>query len=115
VEGLSLSVNSKAGELPIMVMSNKCCLRSLSPKKLVAYREEATECGGYFIMNGIERVIRLLQIPRRNYAMAIERSRYGKNIPPTPTHPIILINHLFTPAHTSITTIIQFLYYHTFI
>lgn len=29
---------------------------------MVALREEATECGGYFIVNGIERIIRLLQV-----------------------------------------------------
>ena len=75
MDGLSLSVSSKAGDLPVMVMSDKCHLRYLSPEQLTQVREEANECGGYFIMNGIERVIRLLQVPRRNYAMAIERSR----------------------------------------
>ena len=66
------------GGMPIMVMSNKCNLRGSSPQKLVALHEEGTEVGGYFIMNGIERVIRLLQLPRRNHAMAIERSSYKK-------------------------------------
>lgn len=39
-------------------------------------KEESTEVGGYFIVNGLERVVRLLQVPRRNYASAIERSSY---------------------------------------
>lgn len=34
--------------------------------------------GGYFIVNGIERCVRLLQIPRRNHATAIQRSSYKK-------------------------------------
>ena len=74
-------LNVKLGEMPIMVMSGKCHLRNLSPKQLVAYREEANEMGGYFITNGIERVIRLLQVPRRNHAMAIERSSYKNRGP----------------------------------
>ena len=96
-----------------MVQSSRCHLKDLSPSKLVDLKEEANEMGGYFIMNGIERVIRyitntntititiiitititititttvtitititiiirLLQVQRRNYAMAIERSSY---------------------------------------
>merc|ERR1712226_392196 len=32
--------------------------------------------GGYFIVNGIERCVRMLQVPRRNFATAIQRSNY---------------------------------------
>jgi DNA-directed RNA polymerase I subunit RPA2 len=42
------------------------------------------EFGGYFIMNGIERCVRMLQIPRRNHPTAIQRSNY-KNRGPTYT------------------------------
>lgn len=72
----TLTLTVRCGELPIMVMSNRCHLKGLSSSELVALQEEAGEVGGYFIMNGIERVIRLLQLPRRNYALAIERSSY---------------------------------------
>jgi len=34
------------------------------------------EAGGYFIVSGIERCVRLLQIPRRNHPTAIQRSNY---------------------------------------
>jgi DNA-directed RNA polymerase I subunit RPA2 len=64
------------GDLPIMVLSDKCSLAGLSPEQLVSRREEALEMGGYFIVNGIERIVRLLQVPRRNHATAIERSSY---------------------------------------
>ena len=37
--------------------------------------------GGTFICNGIERVIRMLQIPKRNQIMAIERSSFRKRGP----------------------------------
>lgn len=66
----------KMGNLPIMVKSNRCHLYDLPPQKLVNLREEANEMGGYFILNGIERVIRLLQVQRRNFPLAIERSSY---------------------------------------
>ena len=65
------------GSLPIMVLSSKCRLRNKTPKELMTkHREEASEFGGYFIINGIERVVRLLQVPRRNYPMAIERTAF---------------------------------------
>jgi DNA-directed RNA polymerase I subunit RPA2 len=70
------SITFAMGDLPIMVMSKRCHLQSLSATKLVALKEEANEMGGYFVLNGIERVIRMLQVQRRNYAMAIERSSY---------------------------------------
>jgi DNA-directed RNA polymerase I subunit RPA2 len=57
-------------------MSERCHLRGCKPSKLVELKEEANEVGGYFVMNGIERCVRLLQVPRRNYATAIQRSSY---------------------------------------
>jgi DNA-directed RNA polymerase I subunit RPA2 len=73
----SFSLSMKLGDLPIMVMSNKCHLKAVNPKRLaIDFKEESNEVGGYFIVNGIERVIRLLQIQRRNYAVAIERSTF---------------------------------------
>jgi DNA-directed RNA polymerase I subunit RPA2 len=71
-----ITFTSRLGELPIMVMSEKCNLKSCSPQALLTYGEEENEVGGYFIVNGIERVIRLLQIPHRNHALAIQRSSY---------------------------------------
>lgn len=57
-----LNQHSSLGDLPIMVCSARCRLRGKGPEEMVALREEATECGGYFIVNGIERIIRLLQV-----------------------------------------------------
>lgn len=66
------------GNMPIMVQSSRCHLAGLNPRELAKLKEEETEFGGYFIVNGIERVMRMLQIPRRNYATAISRSSYKK-------------------------------------
>ena len=46
------------GYMPIMVRSQRCWLHGLSRQELVAAREEANEMGGYFVCNGIERIIR---------------------------------------------------------
>jgi len=48
---------SSLGVLPIMVLSNRCRLRGKSANELQACKEEVNEFGGYFIVNGIERVI----------------------------------------------------------
>ncbi|GKZ01462.1 hypothetical protein MPSEU_001096800 [Mayamaea pseudoterrestris] len=64
------------GMMPIMVMSSGCHLQGMSPKSLVKNKEEANEFGGYFLVSGIERCVRLLQVPRRNHPTAIQRSNY---------------------------------------
>lgn len=45
---------------------------------MVNHREESEELGGYFIVNGIEKLIRMLIVNRRNYPMAIIRTSYQK-------------------------------------
>ena len=71
----------KLGDIPVMVKSSRCHLQGLSPKELVKKHEEAQEMGGYFICNGIERLVRMLQIPRRNYVQALERPSFEKRGP----------------------------------
>ncbi|KAA0064805.1 DNA-directed RNA polymerase I subunit 2 [Cucumis melo var. makuwa] len=65
------------GQFPIMLKSKLCHLRGLDPKKLVSYNEEASEMGGYFVMNGLERVVRLLIAPKRNYPMSMVRNSFS--------------------------------------
>uniref|UniRef100_A0A915C6V3 DNA-directed RNA polymerase subunit beta n=3 Tax=Parascaris TaxID=6254 RepID=A0A915C6V3_PARUN len=64
------------GEVPVMLMSNRCHLRGLSRSQLVAKGEEATEKGGYFIVKGSEKVIRLLVANRRNFPIALVRRSF---------------------------------------
>ena len=64
------------GGLPIMLQSNRCHLNKLSPYELVQHKEESDEMGGYFIINGIEKLIRLLIVQRRNHVMAIIRPSF---------------------------------------
>ncbi|KRZ16703.1 DNA-directed RNA polymerase I subunit RPA2, partial [Trichinella zimbabwensis] len=61
------SARRNLGDIPIMVMSNRCHLTKLSPNQLVKEKEEMNEMGGYFIVNGQEKVVRMLIAQRRNY------------------------------------------------
>ncbi|XVF00183.1 hypothetical protein REPUB_Repub03eG0263200 [Reevesia pubescens] len=64
------------GEFPLMLRSKRCYLRDADPQKLVACKEESPEMGGYFILNGLERVVRLLILPKRNYPMSLVRNSF---------------------------------------
>lgn len=66
------------GFVPVMLRSNRCWLDGMSPAELVQNHEESEEMGGYFIVNGIEKLIRMLIVQRRNHPLAIERSSYAK-------------------------------------
>lgn len=57
--------------------SNRCHLENLSPHDLIERKEESEELGGYFIVNGIEKLIRMLIVQRRNHPMAIIRSSFA--------------------------------------
>lgn len=46
----------------------------MSPEQLIAHGEHEQEWGGYFIIKGLERLIRMLLMTRRNYPVAIKRS-----------------------------------------
>ena len=68
-----VETDRELGQLPIMLKSNRCHLENLSPAQMIIQKEESEELGGYFIVNGIEKLIRMLVVARRNYPMAIRR------------------------------------------
>ncbi|CDK25868.1 unnamed protein product [Kuraishia capsulata CBS 1993] len=76
-DGEVVSEVRDAGMLPVMVKSNRCHLQTMSPHELVAHREESDELGGYFIVNGIEKLIRMLIVQRRSHPMAIIRPSFA--------------------------------------
>jgi len=45
------------GDIPVMVKSDACILRNFSEQKLIDHAEDPYDPGGYFIINGSERVI----------------------------------------------------------
>ncbi|KAK9386223.1 hypothetical protein V1515DRAFT_645659 [Lipomyces mesembrius] len=68
--------NKDVGLIPIMLKSNRCHLEKMSPAELIRQKEESEELGGYFIVNGIEKLIRMLIVQRRNHPMAIIRPSF---------------------------------------
>ncbi|MFH0961463.1 MAG: DNA-directed RNA polymerase subunit B'' [archaeon] len=50
-------VLTEIGSLPIMLKSSPCYLSKLSPRDLVENGEDPSDPGGYFVINGTERVL----------------------------------------------------------
>ncbi|XP_074659731.1 DNA-directed RNA polymerase I subunit RPA2-like [Tubulanus polymorphus] len=69
-------IETHVGEVPIMVKSDVCNLNGLNPTQLIRHGEEAEEMGGYFIVNGLEKIIRMLVMPRSNYPAAVCRNSW---------------------------------------
>jgi DNA-directed RNA polymerase I subunit RPA2 len=64
------------GEIPVMVRSKFCNLHELSEEELIRRREDCFEFGGYFIINGNERLIRMLVQTKRNFPIAFQRPTF---------------------------------------
>lgn len=56
-----------ADNIPTMILSNACNLSTIQRSEFVHHSEEERELGGYFVVNGKERLLRLLIMARRNY------------------------------------------------
>ena len=95
------------GSLPLMVRGNRCHLQHKKPKELVQHKEESEELGGYFICNGIEKLIRLLIVARRNYPMAIERGSFVNRGASYTKYGISI--RCVRPDQTSLTNVLHYL------
>ncbi len=49
------------GDLPVMVKSKICNIANMTPEELVKHGEDPDDPGGYFIINGTERVLVLIE------------------------------------------------------
>ncbi|KAH8647566.1 hypothetical protein BGZ60DRAFT_464286 [Tricladium varicosporioides] len=105
--GDAVEVVRDLGSIPLMLMSNRCHLENNPPAQLVQRKEESEELGGYFVVNGIEKIIRLLIVNRRNFPMAIERPSF-ENRGPTFTKWGIIIRSV-RPDQTSQTNVLHYL------
>ena len=97
VNGVTSEHIKECGLLPIMVrvrvdysdamtllinpQSVRCNIRGMSSAQLVQKHEEPEEFGGYFIINGNERLIRYLIIPRRHHVISLVRPSFSKRGP----------------------------------
>lgn len=95
------------GQLPLMLMSNRCHLENNPPAQLVERKEEAEELGGYFVVNGIEKLIRLLVVNRRNFPMAIERPSFEGRGPAYSKYGMLMRS--VRPDQTSQTNVLHYL------
>lgn len=78
VEEEPIEVN--IGQMPIMIGCNKCNLAKLGPEEWVKHGEDPVDPGGYFIINGTERVIMTLEDLAPNKIMVEYDDRYGDQI-----------------------------------
>ncbi|MBI4439358.1 DNA-directed RNA polymerase subunit B'' [Candidatus Woesearchaeota archaeon] len=51
------SFTTQIGNLPIMLKSNSCHLHKMSREELIVHNEDPDDPGGYFIINGTEKVL----------------------------------------------------------
>jgi DNA-directed RNA polymerase subunit B" len=73
-------VEAEIGTLPIMLMSKTCNLCGMSPDEMISYGEDPMDPGGYFIINGSERVIMTLEDLAPNKILVEYNQRYDEFI-----------------------------------
>eukprot|EP00667_Euglena_gracilis_P001236 EG_transcript_1236 len=66
------------GELPVMVGSSQCLLNGMTAQQRVALGEDEQEIGGFFVVNGNERIVRLMVHSRSNYPLAMQRATFAR-------------------------------------
>ena len=77
VDGKDLhSQTVSLGDIPLMLKSQNCLLTETT-EPLENLHEDEKEPGGYFIINGLEKILRNIIIPRKNYAIAEERGSFS--------------------------------------
>ncbi|XP_049533651.1 DNA-directed RNA polymerase I subunit RPA2 [Anopheles darlingi] len=70
------AITRDMGRVPIMLRSKACNLEGMSPAELVERGEHEDEWGGYFMVRGNEKLIRLLIMTRRNFPILVNRNRW---------------------------------------
>lgn len=71
---------AKIGQLPVMIKSDICNLTELTDEEMVKYGEDPLDPGGYFIVNGTERVVMTLEDLAPNKILTEYGERYGDMI-----------------------------------
>lgn len=67
---------AEIGKMPIMLKSKYCHLHNLSAEELIKRGEDATDPGGYFIINGTEKIIVIVEDLAGNNFM-VEKNKTG--------------------------------------
>ena len=79
----------------------------MSSSDLVRHHEEPEEFGGYFIINGNERLIRYLILPRRNHVISLLRPTFSNRGPSYTQHAVQI--RCVRPDQTSVTNTLHYL------
>ena len=74
------SSETKVGRMPIMVGSTKCNIAGFSREELIEIGEDPADPGGYFIVNGSERVLMTSEDLAPNKILAEYDTKYGDEI-----------------------------------
>ncbi|XP_071438039.1 DNA-directed RNA polymerase I subunit RPA2 [Pithys albifrons albifrons] len=101
------TIKQPLGYVPIMVKSKLCNLHSLSSQELMQHHEEEEEMGGYFIINGLEKVIRMLIMPRRNFPLVMTRHKWKNRGPGFTEYGVVM--HCVKDEHTAINMNLHYL------
>jgi len=73
-------VEADIGTLPIMLNSKVCNLYGLTSDEMITFGEDPSDPGGYFVVNGSERVIMTLEDLAPNKILVEYNQRYDENI-----------------------------------
>ncbi|MFQ3318494.1 MAG: hypothetical protein ACI8UR_001390 [Natronomonas sp.] len=71
---------TKVGRMPIMIGSNKCNIADFTDDELIEIGEDPADPGGYFIVNGSERVLMTSEDLAPNKILAEYDTKYGDQI-----------------------------------
>jgi len=71
---------TKIGRMPVMVGSNKCNIAGFTREELIDIGEDPADPGGYFIVNGSERVLMTSEDLAPNKILAETDTKYGDTI-----------------------------------
>ncbi|KAL7714140.1 DNA-directed RNA polymerase subunit beta [Entamoeba marina] len=74
-DGASREYEVCAGDIPIMVGSSKCWIGSdfRTPQQRIDVREDPHEIGGYFIVNGVDKFLRMIVYGKPNHPISVSR------------------------------------------
>lgn len=79
----------------------------MSAAELVRHHEEPEEFGGYFVINGNERLIRYLILPRRNHVISLIRPSFANRGPSYTPYAVQI--RCVRPDQTSVTNSLHYL------
>ena len=73
-------VEARIGDMPVMIKSRICNLVDLADEEMIKYGEDPLDPGGYYIINGTERVVMTLEDLAPNKIFTELGVRYGDHI-----------------------------------